>query len=121
MRLAAIVLLPVDHIHGSLRIWMGKRVVVAAIYVAEWAVVLLVKVVVIDMSRINWAIVVVGSCRLFPRIVVAQIRARMLVVWNFVVVVPMLVAFPSVVLLFYEWMAPLDLGSHLLAFGELLI
>ena len=116
MRLAAIVLGPMGHILISLRLWIGKRVVITAIPVSDWAVVLLVKVVVIDMSLINWAIMVVGSCRFIPRM-----RALILFLRNFLVLVPMLVAFLFAVLLLYEWVAPLDLGSHLLAFLKLLI
>ena len=116
MRLAAIVLGPMGHILISLRLWIGKRVVITAIPVSDWAVVLLVKVVVIDMSLINWAIMVVGSCRFIPRM-----RALILFLRNFLVLVPMLVAFLFAVLLLYEWVAPLDLGSHLLALLKLLI
>ena len=128
MRLAAIVLGPMDHLLISLRLWIGKRVVIAAIPVSDWAVVLLVKVVVINMSLINWAIMVVGSCRFIPRMRALILFLRnflvlvpMLVAFLFAVLDPMLVAFFFAVLLLYEWVAPLDLGSHLLAFLKLLI
>ena len=62
MRLADIVITVEDHIPVSLCSWVGKRVVVAALQVSARAEIVQVKVVWVDVSRINWACIeVVGS------------------------------------------------------------
>ena len=63
MRLAEIVITNMGHIMVSLRSWIGKRVVVAALHVSDRAEIVQVEEVRIDKARINWACIVVGSCR----------------------------------------------------------
>ena len=63
MRLAEIVITNMGHIMVSLRSWIGKRVIVAALHVSDRAEIVQVEEVRIDKARINWACIVVGSCR----------------------------------------------------------